>query len=53
MKFPPKSDDDVKKSFPYNGANNFYVVVDADNKNIRDAKEIQKYEEFEDSILNG
>jgi hypothetical protein len=46
-----KSDDDVKKSFPYNGANNFYVVVDADNKNIRDAKEIQKYEEFEDSIL--
>jgi len=46
-----KSDDDVKKSFPYNGAQNFYVVVDADNKNIRDAKEIQKYEEFEDSIL--
>jgi hypothetical protein len=46
-----KSDDDVKKSFPYNGSQNFYVVVDADNKNIRDAKEIQKYEEFKDSVL--
>jgi hypothetical protein len=46
-----KSDDDVKKSFPYNGAQNFYVVVDADNKNISDAKEIQQYKEFEDSIL--
>lgn len=46
-----KNDDDVKKSFPYNGSQSFYVVIDAGSTNIRDAKEIQEYEEFKDSVL--